>query len=106
MFKLPISPGMPPGPPMMPMQQMRPPQGFPPMPPRPPVPPLPSQSDDEPPNKRQKTEEQLVPEEDWLRTHKVGALLFVNLFLHVDKYLMWLNTQSWWFTACKSTSPC
>lgn len=69
--------GMPPGPPsMMVAQPMRPP-GFPAPPPmvRPPAPvPQAAPQEDEPPSKKQKTEEQLVPEEEWLKLHKVRTL--------------------------------
>lgn len=71
--------GMPPGPPgMMVAQPMRPP-GFPAPPPmvpaQPPLQPVVPQPEDEPPSKKQKTEDQLVPEEEWLKQHK-GSVKF------------------------------
>ena len=49
------------------------PQGFHMMAPAPaPPPPEPKGKDDEPPNKRQKTEDQLMPEDEFLRRYKVS----------------------------------
>ncbi|KAL4220170.1 splicing factor 3a [Mactra antiquata] len=81
--------GMPPGPPgMMVAQPMRPP-GFPAPPPmvRAPVPPQPAPEpqSDEPPSKKQKTEDQLVPEEEWLKQHKGNVKFRVNVPTMPDK---------------------
>ena len=63
---------MPPGPPsLMQIGTVRPP-GFPPMPAVPAPPPTQAKQDDEPPAKKQKTEDQLVPEDEWLRRNKVN----------------------------------
>lgn len=63
-------PGMQPPQPMMPMMPRQPPRpGFPmmPQPPRPPV----KHSDDEPPAKKAKTEDQLIPEDVFLSRNRV-----------------------------------
>lgn len=61
-------------PPMAPPMAMPPvPPRFPPnMPPRPPMQPPPMPGRDEPPQKKQKTEDSLIPEEEFLRRFKVN----------------------------------
>ncbi|KAH3810266.1 hypothetical protein DPMN_138656, partial [Dreissena polymorpha] len=95
--------GMPPGPPgVMMAQPMRPP-GFPAMPmmhPTPiPPPPQPSaQADDEPPNKKQKTEDQLVPEDEWLKQHAGSVKFRVAVPNMPDKTDMNLSGQTLTFS--------
>ncbi|XP_060586452.1 splicing factor 3A subunit 1-like [Ruditapes philippinarum] len=93
--------GMPPGPPsMMVAQPMRPP-GFPAPPPmvRPPAPvPQAAPPEDEPPSKKQKTEEQLVPEEEWLKLHKGSVKFRVTVPSMPDKPEFNLKGQTLQFT--------
>ena len=69
--------GMPPRPPMMAPMRMGMPQGGPMMgqqpnmPNMPNMPQPPAQNMDEPPSKKAKTEESLIPEDIFLKTHKV-----------------------------------
>ncbi|KAL5004725.1 hypothetical protein ScPMuIL_018181 [Solemya velum] len=91
--------GMPPQPMRMgpPQMQMRPPMrppNYPMMdgPPRPPNQPPPP-SEEEPPSKKQKTEDQLIPEEDFLRTHKGPVHFKVAIPKYGDKPEWNLNGQ-------------
>ena len=77
--------GMPPGPPGL----MAVPSGFPMMAPVPAPPPREAKhAEDEPPNKKQKTEDQLIPEDEFLRRFKV--MLFVGKMRSVC-ISMWRN---------------
>lgn len=85
-FVLGMRPPMPPtgarppfmgGPPMVPQMGQ-------PMPPPPPRPPMPTQrpmDDDEPLSKKARTEEQLIPENDFLAMHKASATRSQSRFL-------------------------
>lgn len=81
---------MPPGPPgMMVAQPMRPP-GFPAPPPLVQAQqPVPAPQEDEPPSKKQKTEDQLVPEEEWLKQHKVTREMTLHIITSFSSFEFW-----------------
>ncbi|KAK3603715.1 hypothetical protein CHS0354_023328 [Potamilus streckersoni] len=91
-----MMPMHPPGPPGFP-SMMQPPPG-PPGPPQPRHPPPPSMLEDEPPSKKQKTEDQLIPEDVFLRNHK-GPVKFRVLIPKMDDKPEWkLHGQTLTFT--------
>ena len=73
--------------PMMhqPMMARPPRPGFPPMMAHPPRPPAKAPSEDEPPAKKAKTEDQLIPEDVFLSRNRVRFCV-----LEIDPYIVWL----------------
>lgn len=84
-----------PGPPMVPQMG----QPMPPPPPRPPMPPQRVADDDEPPSKKARTEEQLMPENEFLARNKGGPVTFrVQVPNMMDKSEWKLSGQAFTIT--------